>query len=172
MKKAFLILTAPKGIGKTTRLQQLVKKAGGNVGGVLSPVIENKRHFMHVASERLWQMEASGDEKRLDIGKFSFSQQAFDKAASILLEDLLAPQIQTLIIDEIGPLELKGLGFHDLLFTLIRQKKESQQLCIVVREGLHEAVMAHFGISDQQLVIVNHPSLLDFENGYFYPINP
>jgi nucleoside-triphosphatase THEP1 len=166
-----LILTAAKGIGKTTRLEELAKKAGGRLGGILSPVIEGKRFFMHPGTGKNWPMEASGKEERLEVGRFSFSSIAFNQAAQQVLEDHENPEIRALVIDEIGPLELKGLGFTPLLKTLLAKKNTGKQICLVVREGLHEEVAHYFNIPSDKSCVVSDPNHLHWENGYFYTIN-
>jgi nucleoside-triphosphatase THEP1 len=49
-----------------------------------------------------------------------------------------------LVVDEIGPLELKGQGFHDVLRELLQKRKEN--IILVVREGLVQQVTEHFKI--------------------------
>lgn len=52
-----------------------------------------------------------------EVGRYRFSKKAFDQAASVIREGLDGPG--WLLIDEIGPLELKGEGFYHLLREII-----------------------------------------------------
>lgn len=167
MKCPLLIFTAAKGIGKTTRLQQLASIAGGKFGGILSPVIDKKRYFLHPPSGKSWPMEATGKEERLEVGRFSFSLQAFLKAKAQVMEDLENPEIRAVVVDEIGPLELRGLGFANVMERLLAAGHRSKQICLVVREGMHEEVMEHFHLPWEKTCIVYDPKHLHWENGYF-----
>lgn len=167
MKHDILILTAAKGIGKTTRLQQLAVKAGGELGGILSPVIHEKRHFLHPPSGITWPMEASGLEERLEVGRFSFSLHAFDKAKKQVVEDWKNPEIRVVVMDEIGPLEMRGLGFAQVVERVLALPDPHKQLCLVIREGMLEEVLQYFHIPLDKVGIARDPRHLDWENGYF-----
>src|SRR5437870_4514526 len=91
-------------------------------------------------------MEAEpGESNVLTIGKYVFSTSAFDRAKNILLNALNKKQ-GWLIIDEAGPLELRGEGFSDVLKEILQQRDMRLQLVLVVRESLVDAVVKFFGI--------------------------
>jgi len=123
------ILTAPIGSGKTTSLIQWSDQ--NNVHGILTPVVGDKRVFMNASTKEQFSMEASGNEEVLRVGKFVFSKAGFEKAILIIRDAI--QQEGWLIIDEIGPLELRGEGFHDILEEVLAKRKE--RIILVVREG-------------------------------------
>ncbi|MFN0276282.1 MAG: nucleoside-triphosphatase [Chitinophagales bacterium] len=117
------------------------------VSGILSPVIEGQKWFMDIETKETFKMEADGDEKEcLMVGKYVFSKLAFSRAAEVLRK---AVQIKQgwLIIDEVGPLELRGEGFYDILKTILNNTAEERKIILVIREGLVEDVLQKFGIT-------------------------
>ncbi len=92
-------------------------------------------------------MEATGDEETLAIGQFVFSKAGFDKAIQIIHDAINTEG--WLIIDEIGPLELKSEGFCDVLKEVLVQR--NNKLLLVVREGLAKQVKDHFMINATEL---------------------
>jgi nucleoside-triphosphatase THEP1 len=133
------ILSAPIQTGKTTSLINWSSQRE-DVYGILTPVKDGKRVFMNAHTREQFAMEAETGEETLDIGRFHFSKKNFEKATSIIRDDMLNPG--WLVIDEIGPLELKGHGFHDVLTELLHAKKE--KIILVVREGLVQQILEHF----------------------------
>jgi nucleoside-triphosphatase THEP1 len=49
------------------------------------------------------------------------------------------------VIDEIGPLELRGEGFCDVLKKVLTVRRK--KMILVVRKGLAEKIKEYFGIS-------------------------
>ena len=142
--KKIVVLSGPVQTGKTTALVNW--SAGRNdVHGILTPVANEKRVFMNIASRHLFRMEAKeGDETVLVVGKHVFSAEHFDRAATIIKEAL--HKEGWLVIDEIGPLELRGSGFHNIVKEVLEQRRDN--ILLVVREGLEEKVITHFQVPD------------------------
>ncbi|HEX7845099.1 MAG TPA: nucleoside-triphosphatase, partial [Chitinophagaceae bacterium] len=136
------ILSAPIQSGKTT---SLIEWAAGkqNIHGILTPVVNGKRVFMNAETKEQWPMEAIGDEETILVGKFIFSKTGFQKAIQVIREAI--DKKGWLIIDEIGPLELRGEGFHPVLKETLLHRHDN--LLLVVREGLAEKTKAVFGIN-------------------------
>ena len=101
-------------------------------------------------------MEASGDEKRLTVGRFQFSASAFQKAAAHLRA--VPDFVCWVVIDEVGPLELRGEGFSAVLKELIESRNEGQTIVLVVREELVVKVAEYFSIAS--FIQVRHANLL------------
>lgn len=147
-----LIFTGPVQSGKTTSLLQW-SEGRDDVFGILTPVVDGKRVFMDAKSRQQFQMEleyGEGDSSIM-IGRFIFSKQAFNRAVHVLHDAIGKPG--WLIIDEIGPLELRDEGFAEALRHLLKSKREGQQILLVVREGLVEKVREWFGIINS--VVIN-----------------
>jgi nucleoside-triphosphatase len=81
----------------------------------------------------------------INIGRYSFSQTAFNKAKEIIRTAI--GQANWLLIDEIGPLELNNQGFADVLQEALAALHHEQTIVLVVREGLREKVKEKFGIA-------------------------
>ena len=134
------LLTGPVRSGKTTSLIAWAEKRD-DVYGILTPVINGKRMFMDANSRVQFDMEAAaGETDILAVGRFRFSKAGFDKARQVI-QDAMAKE-GWLIIDEIGPLELKGEGFCVVLKEVLAQRKN--KILLVVREGLQEEAQKRF----------------------------
>ncbi|MBL7745185.1 MAG: hypothetical protein JNN00_17045 [Chitinophagaceae bacterium] len=150
------ILSGPVQSGKTTSLIKRTEKRT-DVWGILTPVVEGKRMFMNVATRHLSEMEAPDDETEvLNIGRFTFSKKSFDRAAAVIRG--AKEKEGWLIIDEIGPIEIRGEGFHDVLKEVSADVSDNQKLLLVVREGLTEQVKEVYQLGDA--VIIHHISVL------------
>jgi nucleoside-triphosphatase THEP1 len=139
-----LLFTAPIQTGKTTSLINW-SAARNDVHGILTPVVEGKRVFMNAETREQFPMEATDLSTSLStdiitVGRFAFSKTGFDKAIQIIRDSF--NNKGWLIIDEIGPLELKGLGFFDVLKDTLSVRRE--KILLVVREGITEQVIETF----------------------------
>ena len=144
------ILSAPVQTGKTT---SLIEWSSGkkDVWGILTPVVDGKRVFMDVHTREQFPMEAVVGEETLNVGRFQFSKKHFNKAIEIIREAI--NKDSWIIIDEIGPLELRGQGFHDIAKQLLAKRKE--RIILVVREGLAQQVKDHFMIDATIIDAIN-----------------
>jgi nucleoside-triphosphatase THEP1 len=141
--KKIILLTGPVQTGKTTLLYNWVKTKSA-VAGVLTPIKDGSRFFYTPHNESWLPMEANDDEDKLLVGRFVFSKQNFESISNQLLLWLQQPQWQYIIIDEIGPLELKQqLGFYKVL-QQAAAANFTATLIIVVRENLLTAVQEIF----------------------------
>ncbi len=130
------IVTGPIRTGKTTRLARWAE-ARGNVTGVLSPDGPDGRIFVDLATGESIAMEnPDPDEPVQAIGRFRFRSAAFDWANARLLAAANGPG--TVIVDEVGPLELDGGGLRQgVAATLARPDGRT---ILVVRETLVDDV--------------------------------
>ncbi len=138
--------------GKTSRLWNWAK-GQPKVGGFLTPDVEGKRFLLELSTGRFYPFEVKQPTPHtISIGKFHFLQTAFDLGRNILKRDR-EQALPWLIIDEIGPLELKGLGFEPEVRNTIAHYQALQtegHLVLVVRKKIVAQVLAHFQISDAQ----------------------
>lgn len=96
---------------------------------------------------------ASGDEvalehPRLDeavvpVGRFQFRRAAFDWAVQ-RIEAALEQGAEAIVIDEVGPLEMRGDGFAGLLDHMARDYPAVERV-LLVRTSLVDEVAARFG---------------------------
>jgi nucleoside-triphosphatase len=155
MSNRLFILSAPVRSGKTTALNNFSK--GKNCMGFLTPDINARRVLQDVETGKAVPFEATGDVGNVgtqSIGKYTFYQSAFDEGSRII-SHALSRKPDWLIIDEIGPLELQGKGFHDILQTVLPQYTRSGgtgNLVLVIRDSLLKQVCEHYQIVDYQLL--------------------
>ena len=148
------ILTAPIQSGKTTALINWAGKRK-DVFGIFTPVVNGQRVFMNANSKEQFPMEATIDETAtLAVGKFVFSKTNFDKAIQIIRESM--QKEGWLVIDEIGPLELREEGFHDVLKEMLATRKHTILLVVRDKEEMVEKVKKKFAIHNA--VIINQLS--------------
>ncbi|MEO7922900.1 MAG: nucleoside-triphosphatase [Chitinophagaceae bacterium] len=158
------ILTAPIQSGKTTSL--LNWAAGRNdVYGILTPVVNGQRIFMNVHTKEQFPMEAFIDESDIfSVGRFKFSKKNFEKAIALLKDN--SGKKGWLLIDEIGPLELRDEGFGEVIKELIFHCKG--KLLLVVREGLLNQVIEYFEL-EQAVIVTGIANLKEIGRGNCTP---
>ena len=83
----------------------------------------------------------AGDEVSVTVGRFQFRQAAFDWAVQHIDEAL--GQARSVVIDEVGPLEMRGGGFAPLLDRLERDHPKVRRV-LLVRTPLLDAVADRF----------------------------
>jgi nucleoside-triphosphatase THEP1 len=157
MPKTIHILTGPVKSGKTTRLIAWIRYHS-NCAGILSPVINNKRHIYSIHNEQELLLETdkigqSRSDELISIGHYSFLASAFQWAREEL-QTALEMNPRWMIIDEIGPLELAGHGLEPMVTNVLNQFERSKDhhLILVVRESLLDKVLLHYQIEGQYLV--------------------
>ena len=149
-EKNIFILTGPVKTGKTTRLIEWAEKKG-NATGIATPVIEENRMFYDLHRNELFPMEASTEDKNiLQIGKYRFNKDSFMKAESIIEEGIVNNN-GFVIIDEIGPLELRGEGFNKIFKKIMNIEKRNFDLVVVIRDSCLNDVLEYFEIKKYQI---------------------
>ena len=150
MKHKIFILSGPIRSGKTTRLKEWV--INKNAGGILSPVVEGKRMFYDIQKGEYFPMEASMDEKDvLKVGRFIFSLKSFHRAEKIIVDAI--EHSEWVVIDEIGPLELKGAGFCDVLKKILNDHQKDFNLLLVVRDSILQEFLLFFRVKEFVLFV-------------------
>jgi nucleoside-triphosphatase THEP1/ABC-type thiamin/hydroxymethylpyrimidine transport system permease subunit len=153
------ILSAPIQSGKTTSLINWSANRN-DVYGILTPVVNGKRVFMNVNTKERFPMEAKeGEREILTVGRFAFSKNNFERAIQIIRDDI--SKNGWLIIDEIGPLELAGQGFHDVLLETLRSF--NGKLLLVVRDKDETVERVKSLLGNRKVIIfrdLNHPEFV------------
>ena len=148
MFRNIFILSAPIDSGKTSKLLEWCKNRN-DVYGILTPKINGKRIFQNVNTGEQFEMEASeNEEKILSVGKYVFSVKSFERA-KFILQEASNKKTGWLIVDEVGPMELKGEGLSATLMEILVKKADAFKVIIVVRETLLEEVENYFRIHNQ-----------------------
>lgn len=146
------IISAPQNKGKTTYLSRLVESNDSleSFGGILALSLPEKHEYyaknIETGETRLL-MSDSIVLQGPSIGRFSCSQDSFDWASKCIMES----QRKSIVIDEVGRLELQGEGYAKALQTLLGMQRE---LYIAVRDRFVDDVVKEFGIKDYDLVEV------------------
>ncbi len=157
MKNKVIILADEIQTGKTTFLAYFSKN-NESVGGILTPVIDGKRMFYDIVDKVYFDMEARANEESLSVGKYFFSAAAFARAQNILLNTIENRDLNYVIIDEIGPLEITQRGGFFEVMTVILNSAFTYTLILVVRKNLIDDFLSIFDIQ-----YVDVLSLTDFK---------
>lgn len=158
------ILSVPVQCGKTTLLESWVRsQALGAIGGCLSPDRidddgRKTRVFWDVQTAREVPFEWGVQEEinpsdLLEIGRFRFRQSGFDWVQQQMKEWSENQSLQTLIIDEVGPLELRlnsGMepGLTEFLNAMRQPEQKGRRVLLVVRDYLLEDFLTRFELKN------------------------
>ncbi len=128
------------------------KSARKDVYGILTPKSSNcTRYFLDIENDEAFDMEAQeNDTGTVEVGRYIFSKSAFIKANAIIVNCLKHQKNGYLIIDELGKLELRQLGFHKAAIQAIHNLSHNQNshVILVVRTSLLNAIIEHYGIEN------------------------
>ncbi len=151
--KKVYIVTGAVGEGKTTfllRLTEMLKEKGIRVGGLIAPrIMEGATttgyDIIDIGSGirepflRLTNSEITG------VERFTKMEQGFQTGLKALDPENNRDS-NLMIIDEAGPLELRGEGWSERISGLLNVNK--WQIILVVRKSLVDEVIWKFGIKD------------------------
>lgn len=133
--------------GKTRRASAWVETgglAGRAVGGILALKTPNGRRFMDIATADEIALEHPAEgEAAVPVGRFQFRQAAFDWAVR-RIDSAVLTGAEAVVIDEVGPLEMRGGGFAEVMDRLARDHPQVQRV-FLVRTSLIDAVIDRFG---------------------------
>lgn len=163
--KKIIILTGEIRSGKTTILLNWANERN-EVAGILTPVKEGRRFFYSIPDKTSYTMEAGDDEDYLEVGNFKFSTEQFSKTNETVSKWLDAPYWKWLIIDEIGPLELKQQKGFWQSFNKILNGTFSATIIIVVRQSLSETVRNMFKERGYEVLIFSANEFQQFVNRF------
>lgn len=147
-----IIFTGEKQVGKTTFMQELIKEEG--VNGILSPVLDGKRYFVS-KHQKHYCMESANNEQVFEVGRFRFRKKAFADATDHLLDFWQNNSYHTIILDELGPLELQNKGFWSCLMRILKMPI-SKTLIIVVRKSILNEVIEKFQFQKAHIIPFSH----------------
>ena len=143
MEREIIIISGEVRSGKTSRLQKWLSEHP-RADGILSPVIHGKRYVQRLSSGEKRRLDAVGSEQEaalLRVGTHLFLTESFAWARQELLA--CAGQDGWLVVDEIGPLELRGQGLEPALSVVLQERSVS--VVAVVRNNLLKRVKERYG---------------------------
>ena len=148
------VLTGRKQSGKTTTLfEQIAKRK--DVSGILQPIRDEKRVIYDNMSGESRVLEVKGDEEEVDVvrvGRFAFNRATMAWAGEVLLRATKA-KCEWLVVDEIGPLELRGEGMDAVVKRVLMERVEGKMM-LVVREGLVDDVLKWYEIPRDKVEVI------------------
>lgn len=141
-------VTGPLHSGKTTRLKAWAE-GRQDVAGVFQPVVNGNRYFVDILSGEKCRMDAGEEDQEVYvIGKYRFRIEAFAWASDVLVEALERQEVQYLIVDEIGPLEMQEMGLHPVLNDLLESPIPGVNIILVIRDYLLEEVLERYRVRE------------------------
>lgn len=147
------IYSGPIHSGKTTRLDKWIKQMP-SVAGVLTPLINGKRylHFVPTGEMHLLESDLSDTDLIEQIGKYKFLKKVFQISHEYLY-NLIRNTPKWIVVDEIGFLELDGMGFEPAVSHLIHKvtTKPDVNILLVVRDTLKEKIIKYYQIDSNYL---------------------
>ena len=156
------ILSGGRGTGKTTTLEEIVRllrSDGIEPRGFLSPVVRDHDDRLgydlqvlgngaRIPLARRGSPEAASTAGAMRAGSFTFFPDAI-RAGRTELDGARTRTTALIIIDEVGPLELQGLGWAPALLPLIIAR--THPLVLVVRPSLVPEVCARWNFEPAKI---------------------
>ena len=153
--------TGPRHAGKTSKLLQLesvVRQQGVHLAGILSLSIYQQGHLRGFDLLDITSRQTRPLARRPQPSQpFSFDSAAFDWGNEILARTDTR-NAHLIILDEFGPLELRGSGWRPAADRLIRTTRTP--LLLVVRDGLVSAVRPLYPSRDMVVVPFHLPEAI------------
>ncbi|MEM1126200.1 MAG: nucleoside-triphosphatase [Bacteroidota bacterium] len=149
------ILTGPVQTGKTTTLRRVFADVP-RTAGVVQPEIDGRRHLVDLATGTKRVLEAPPDAPEaavVRVGRFAFSAEAFAWARERLRAAAAAPA-GWVIVDEVGPLELRGMGLAPALDAVLECGRTAggPHVLLVIRAPLLVEARAVLGLAEAPVV--------------------
>lgn len=155
MNKRVFIYSDKVKSGKTTNLFRWMTKQI-SIGGILQPVVDGKRYLYSIIDKTLIQLEITKDQSEnfsenelIKIGNYFFLRSGFDKAKKILRRDF-KNELDFLVIDEIGPLELDGSGLEPVVSEILYDIcKFKGNLILVIRDKILNDAVKKYNLEEK-----------------------
>jgi nucleoside-triphosphatase THEP1 len=165
-----VIVTGDIHSGKTTfaqkivadLLKQKIRIAGFFSVGINENGLRTGFNLVDIGSPR--QIELCSDkknEKRLKFGKYYFNSDAISLGNEILNLDNLSDK-QLIVIDEVGHLELNGLGWSNAIENITRSNTLPQLW--IVRKSLVQKITRRWNISNAYIFDINESGIHEVES--------
>ena len=151
------IITAEINSGKTTYAKHLIEGHEMEYLGFLSLSDSQKKEFyLQDINDRkkILIMSESGNDAYEKLGRFYLDPNGFDIAFNSLIEEINnSSDNKTVLIDEVGRLELRGKGFNALINKLIEMDID---LLLCVRKSFVREVIEKYGFTNCKVINVEY----------------
>jgi nucleoside-triphosphatase THEP1 len=156
MNSNIYILSAPIRSGKTTALMEFWEMGMIDMDGFITPEINELRKliFLDTEEEFDFEVEENSGEKIIQVGPFKFSVAVFE-STNKKIKSLINSKAKLIVIDEIGRLEMEGMGFEPALnsyIELFKKKESSQILILVIRNSLLVKAIEKYELDDSPVL--------------------
>lgn len=158
MENRLIICTAPVHSGKTSKLMRW-SDSMTDLGGILCPDVHSLRKIYHLSSGRMYDFQLADDFDDSTgityIGKYKFKSEAFDIARKLLREDANDDSVNTIIIDEVGKLEMKAEGLEPAVTELVNQFRMGdlgKNLILVIRDYLLDDALKRYDLPGAKII--------------------
>lgn len=163
-QRKVIVITGERGSGKSTYLTELSKKLvekNISVGGFIAKghIKEGERSgfsIVDIHSHKEMILSSIDDIGKIKTGKFYFNEGALDFGKEITSKEYIKND-KFVIIDEIGPLELKNQGWSEVVEHIFESPNQIQ--IWAVRKNLIKTVLRRFAISEAQILDINQEDI-------------
>ena len=144
LKKMNIILSGSKGAGKTIVCGEVARRLG-YVGGVIAPREKEGTKAVDLLTgegmELTWKKP--GDGKWMPVGNRFISMDGLNFANQAISDAIHDPNCQIIVIDEIGLLEMQGMG---LIVNTINALSSGKHNLLAVRESVKKDFLLKYGM--------------------------
>ena len=127
LRHAKTLMTGKPGVGKTTLVQKIIKRMGSvNMAGFYTAEIRSKGsrlgfelQGLNGGCRTLAHVEIDSQHR---VGRYGVDKDGFDEFLATL--DLLNPDVELIVIDEIGKMELFSNRFRSLVCNALNSDKQ------------------------------------------------
>jgi len=153
INKQNTIVCGPVHSGKTSAVNDFLKTQS-NVSGILTPDVDGLRVLKDLETGMVYPFQVNNDDMRAvtQIGKYKFLNSTFELARAIL-STLALKTPETIVVDEIGKLEMQDAGFEPALGQLISKHRNSNTtLILIIRDTLLAAAIEKYHLQDAEIL--------------------
>lgn len=145
--------------GKSTELMNLCD--GKKAYGLINPTDEKgEKQFHLISNDTSFPMNAKLDEPSIEVGKYRFSEAAFERANRELIDEWNCAE-GLFIVDEVGKLELAEKGLSPAIHHILSQPNPKVDTIVwVVRDYLLEEASRVFGWESATVIYKEDVALL------------
>lgn len=152
------IITGPANSGKSTKFLRLYEEDGDSIGLYSQKLYDEEKAIVgynlvllpdkeeEVPFIRLKESVCQNTDRYLIQGRFAFPAETFKIGERYILD---YPATNPVWIDEIGALELKGLGYDYLIRRLLESNRD---ITFTIRDIFLEKVLANYRIPEYKLL--------------------